>query len=254
MPRQASVGALAQTMSQSGLSPAHAPTFWHSSPSADIPFHPMSTALSASVTQGFALSLSLIVAIGAQNAFVLRQGLRREHVGPLVLACAGSDALLMAIGVAGLARLTSDRPWLTQALAAAGVVFLTLYGLRALWRAAQRQQLSVAEGAALSLRAAMLQLAGFTLLNPHVYLDTVMLVGAVGAQQGSAAAQAAFVGGAAAASLIWFAALGYGARWLAPLFRQPRAWQALDLLIGVGMLWMAWLLWPMVRGAAVAGV
>jgi L-lysine exporter family protein LysE/ArgO len=191
------------------------------------------------------LSLSLIVAIGAQNAFVLRQGLKREHVGLMVLACAAADALLMIAGVAGMAALIGERPLLARVLAGAGGLFLLAYGLRALRQALAPGALRAGAGPALSQRAALLQLAGFTLLNPHVYLDTVLLVGSIGAQQPDAVHRGAFVAGAAGASLAWFAALGYGARWLAPWFERPRAWQLLDALIGLMMLAMAASLWPL---------
>ena len=186
-------------------------------------------------TQGFALGLGLIVAIGAQNAFVLRQGLRREHVGSVVAFCAVADALLIAAGVLGMAQALGRSPGLARALAVAGAVFLAVYGWRALRRARQPQRLSVvAGGAGLARRAALAQAAAFTLLNPHVYLDTVLLVGSIGAQQPTAL-QGWFIAGAGGASLVWFTALGFGARWLAPWFERPRAWQLLDGLIGVTM-------------------
>ncbi len=197
-------------------------------------------ALNAAFT-GAALGLTLIVAIGAQNAFVLRQGLRREHVGPIVAFCAIADALLMATGVAGLAQLLAQRPLLAQVMTAAGALFLFVYGVRALWRSARPQSLQAGAGAgALTLKQALAQSAAFTLLNPHVYLDTVVLVGTVGAQHGPQ--RGWFVLGASLASLLWFTSLGYGARWLAPLFARPRAWQWLDGLIGVVMLGLAALL------------
>ncbi len=186
--------------------------------------------------QGLALGLGLIVAIGAQNAFVLRQGLRREHVGGIVLFCAVADALLIAAGVLGMAQALGDRPRLAQGLALAGAVFLAAYGVRALRRARHTNRLTAAGGGeALTLGAALAQAAGFTLLNPHVYLDTVLLVGSIGAQQ-PAALQPWFIAGASCASLGWFVLLGFGARWLAPWFARPRAWQVLDGLIGVTML------------------
>jgi L-lysine exporter family protein LysE/ArgO len=185
--------------------------------------------------QGLALGLGLIVAIGAQNAFVLRQGLRREHVGSVVLFCASADALLIAAGVLGMAQALGQSPALARALALAGAVFLALYDWRALRRARQSHQLQAAAGSGVPGRgAALAQAAAFTLLNPHVYLDTVLLVGSIGAQQ-PAALQAWFIAGAAGASLLWFSALGFGARWLAPWFARPRAWQVLDGLIGVTM-------------------
>jgi len=185
--------------------------------------------------QGLALSLGLIVAIGAQNAFVLRQGLRREHVGAVVLFCALADALLIGAGVLGMAQALGERPGLARVLALAGAAFLAVYGWQALRRARQPQHLTAAEGASgLSLRAAVVQAAAFTLLNPHVYLDAVLLLGSIGAQQ-PPGLQGAFVAGASVASALWFGLLGFGARWLAPWFARPRAWQVLDGLIGVTM-------------------
>ena len=192
--------------------------------------------------QGLVLSLGLIVAIGAQNAFVLRQGLRQEHVGSVVLFCALADAVLIAAGVLGMAQALGDRPGLARALALAGAIFLALYGWRALRRARQRHRLDAASGGeGLRRGAALVQAAAFTLLNPHVYLDTVLLVGSIGAQQ-PAALRGWFIAGACSASLLWFAALGFGARWLAPWFARPRAWQLLDGLIGVTMFVLAALL------------
>lgn len=187
---------------------------------------------------GVALGLTLIVAIGAQNAFVLRQGLRREHVGPVVAFCAAADAALMWAGVAGLGQVLGDNPGLASGLTVGGAAFLAAYGLRALWRALRPGSLQAAGGAqAIGLGQALAQTAAFTFLNPHVYLDTVLLVGSVGAQMG--AARWWFATGAALASLGWFSALGYGARWLAPVFARPGAWRVLDAAIGVVMLALA---------------
>jgi L-lysine exporter family protein LysE/ArgO len=192
--------------------------------------------------QGLVLSLGLIVAIGAQNAFVLRQGLRREHVASVVLFCSVTDAALMTAGVFGMAQALGEHPGFARALALAGAAFLASYGWLALRRARQSNQLRAAEsGVGLSLAGAMAQAAAFTLLNPHVYLDTVLLVGSIGAQQ-PAALQLWFVAGASVASLSWFGLLGFGARWLAPWFARPKAWQILDGLIGVTMWVLATLL------------
>ncbi|KQP48631.1 LysE/ArgO family amino acid transporter [Pseudorhodoferax sp. Leaf274] len=188
--------------------------------------------------QGFSLSLALIVAIGAQNAFVLRQGLRRAHVPQVVLFCALADAVLVAAGVYGMAGVLGAQPLLARALAALGAVFLAGYGLRALWRSRRPATLQAAAAAPGGRAAVLAQAAAFTLLNPHVYLDTVLLVGSVGAQH-APLARAVFVAGAALASAGWFAALGFGARWLAPVFARPRAWQWLDRLIGATMLVLA---------------
>jgi L-lysine exporter family protein LysE/ArgO len=200
--------------------------------------------------QGFALGFGLIVAIGAQNAFVLRQGLRREHVASVVLFCAVADALLITAGVFGMAQAIGDRPGLARALALCGALFLAWYGWKALQRVRRVESLQAAHGGeGLSRRAAVAQAAAFTLLNPHVYLDTVLLVGGMGAQQ-PAHLQSWFVAGASTASFTWFGMLGFGARWLAPWFARPRAWQVLDGLIGVTM-WVLALL--MARHALVGG-
>jgi L-lysine exporter family protein LysE/ArgO len=199
--------------------------------------------------QGLALSFGLIVAIGAQNAFVLRQGLRREHVGAVVLFCAVADAVLVAAGVMGMAQALGQSPDLARALALAGAAFLAVYGWQALRRARQARRLDAsAAGSSLSRAAAVAQAAAFTLLNPHVYLDTVLLVGSIGAQQ-PAPLRGWFVAGAAGASLVWFSLLGFGARWLAPWFARPAAWQVLDGLIGGTMFVLSALL---VRHALVA--
>lgn len=193
----------------------------------------------AAFIHGFALSAALIVAIGAQNAFVLRQGLRREHVGPIVILCALADVSLMAAGVAGLGAAIGQAPGLTLFLALGGALFLGWYGLTALRNALADRSL-VAEGRdlPLTLKAALLRTAGFTFLNPHVYLDTVVLVGSVGAALGEGA-RIPFVLGAGLGSALWFAALGYGARLLAPVFARPLAWRILDAIIGVTMLALA---------------
>lgn len=185
--------------------------------------------------QGFVLSLGLIVAIGAQNAFVLRQGLRREHIGVIVVFCAVADALLIAAGVMGMAQALGERPNLARFLALAGAVFLAWYGWQAFKRARQSSQLKPSSGeSALTRFGAIAQAAAFTLLNPHVYLDTVLLVGTIGAQKPDAV-RAWFVIGAASASVLWFGLLGFCSRWLAPVFSRPKAWQILDTLIGATM-------------------
>lgn len=192
--------------------------------------------------QGLLLCFGLIVAIGAQNAFVLRQGLRREHVAPVVLFCALADAVLISAGVLGMAQALGASPVLARSLALAGAAFLAWYGWQALRRVSHAGQLQAAEGGAgLSRGAVLAQAAAFTLLNPHVYLDTVMLMGSIGAQQ-PPGLRGWFVAGSSMASLVWFCGLGFGARWLAPLFRNPRAWQVLDGLIGLTMWVMAALL------------
>jgi L-lysine exporter family protein LysE/ArgO len=190
-------------------------------------------------TTGFVLCATLIIAIGAQNAFVLRQGLRREHVLIIVAFCALADLLLIGAGVAGVAHVLGQAPRLTLALTGGGTLFLAWYGFRALARARTASAMNVAEGTRrISVRNAVAQAAGFTFLNPHVYLDTVLLMGSIGARQPSDL-RFWFVGGAAAASGAWFTTLGFGARLLRPVFRTSRAWQVLDTIIGLTMLVLA---------------
>lgn len=192
--------------------------------------------------QGLVLSLSLIVAIGAQNAFVLRQGLRREHVGAVVLFCALADALLITAGVMGMGQALGASPDLARALALTGALFLAVYGWQALRRARRAHRLEAPTGGAgLARGAAVAQAAAFTLLNPHVYLDTVLLVGSIGAQH-PAPLRGWFVAGASLASMAWFALLGFGARRLTPWFARPSAWRMLDGSIGLAMLVLSALL------------
>jgi L-lysine exporter family protein LysE/ArgO len=198
--------------------------------------------LAPAFMQGLLLSAALIAALGAQNAFVLRQGLLNAHVGPVVALCAGMDALLIALGVLGAGWFAQRLPWLAPVLTVLGAVFLMGYGTLALRRAwlAQPGVLTPASDGRSSRRAALLQALAFTLLNPHVYLDTVLLVGSVGAQQPSLALQCSFVVGASSASAMWFSGLGYGARRLAPWLSKPSVWRGIDmamglLLIGLGM-------------------
>ena len=203
---------------------------------------PEPAAVSAFVT-GLTLSASLIVAIGAQNTFVLRQGLRREHVAAVVAVCALLDAALMAAGVAGLGALVGGHPGAMLALAVGGAAVLAFYAAAAFRRALRPHALTAAAAgqgasAAPSVRRVVLQALGISLLNPHVYLDTVVLVGAVGARQ-AAGTQGAFWLGAAGASALWFVLLGFGARVLAPWFARPGAWRVLDAVVGLTMAWMA---------------
>lgn len=183
---------------------------------------------------GFLSGLSLIAAIGAQNAFVLRQGLRREHVGAVVALCALSDAVLIAAGVAGFSAATERAPWLMPVMLLGGVAFLLVYGalrFRAAWRGGEALQAQAV--VAVPLRRVLLTGLALTWLNPHVYLDTLALLGALSAQYAPHAA--VFGLGAVLASVAFFAALGYGARFLAPWLANPRAWVVLEVLIGAVM-------------------
>jgi L-lysine exporter family protein LysE/ArgO len=188
---------------------------------------------------GFGTSAALIIAIGAQNAFVLRQGLARAHVLPVVLICALSDALLISAGILGLGALVQQHPALLALARWGGATFLLVYGFIAARRALRPGSMQAADGAAGSLRTALLACLAFTWLNPHVYLDTVVLLGSIASQQPDEQ-RAAFGVGAVSASMVWFTALGFGARWLAPLFARPAAWRVLDGLIACVMWAIAW--------------
>jgi L-lysine exporter family protein LysE/ArgO len=192
--------------------------------------------------KGFAASAALIIAIGAQNAFVLRQGLKREHVLAVVMVCALSDALLITLGVAGLGTLVQHSPVMLKVARYGGAAFLFAYGCLAARRAWAAHAMALPPSAPLSLRAAIATCLAFTYLNPHCWLDTVVLVGAMSSQQ--PAGQAGWFGaGAAMSSFVWFFALGYGARLLDGLFKRPRAWQLLDGTIAVVMWALAASLW-----------
>ncbi|MCR6656503.1 MAG: LysE/ArgO family amino acid transporter [Opitutus sp.] len=176
---------------------------------------------------GFTLGLGLIVAIGAQNAFVLRQGLKREHVFWVCLVCALSDAVLIAAGVAGFGFVVQQLPWLIEAMRYGGAAFLIAYGIRSVLAAFRSTEtLEAAASSAGSLRKAVLTVLAFTWLNPHVYLDTVVLLGSISTQFGDA--RPVFAAGAMTASFVFFFSLGYGARLLRPLFASVIAWRILD--------------------------
>ncbi|MGQ0709955.1 MAG: LysE/ArgO family amino acid transporter [Rhodoferax sp.] len=189
---------------------------------------------------GLGLCLSLIAAIGAQNTYVLRQGLRREHVALVVLVCVVLDGALMALGISGLAAFLAHSTALLRTVALLGALALAWYGAQALRRAVQPQALRAqAQGQAQPRRRVLGQVLGISLLNPHVYLDTVLLIGAVGAQQPQGQ-QGVFWLGATSASALWFLGLGFGARWLAPLFARPGAWRVLDAVVALMMGSLAW--------------
>ncbi|MFN0262715.1 LysE/ArgO family amino acid transporter [Tepidamorphus sp. 3E244] len=186
------------------------------------------------VLVGFALGLTLIIAIGAQNAFVLRQGILREYVTPVVLICAVSDALLIAAGVLGLGELVRQSETLITVATWGGAAFLLVYAGLALKRATMPDALRPRADSKPTLAGAVTAALLFTWANPHVYLDTVVLFGIASVEQGGTA-RLAFWAGGSLASFVWFAGLGYGARLLAPLFAKPMAWRALDVLIAVTM-------------------
>lgn len=189
--------------------------------------------------KGFGLGAGLIVAIGAQNAHVLRMGLLRRHVGITVAVCIACEMLLVAAGVAGIGTLVERNPLLMSIARWGGAAFLLWYGLRA-WRSALAPQaLSAQAGAAApTARHAVAAVLAVTLLNPHVYLDTVVLLGSLGGQQGSDG-KWWFAAGAMSSAVVWFTLLGFGARLLSPWFARPAAWRLLDGLVGLVMLLLA---------------
>lgn len=201
--------------------------------------------LAPAFLEGFGLGAGLIVAIGAQNAYVLRQGLKGEHVFAVAGICFLVDVALIALGAGGFASLIAALPGATDIIAWAGAAFLFVYGLRAFHGAVKPGTLETrdARSAGPTLRAAALTALALSLLNPHVYLDTVVLLGGLAAQY-PPSPRAAFALGAMAASLVWFFGLGYGAGKLAPVFAKPLAWRLLDIAIGcvmwaiaAGLLW-----------------
>jgi L-lysine exporter family protein LysE/ArgO len=187
---------------------------------------------------GLLTGLTLIVAIGAQNAYVLRQGLRRVRVGAIVAICTLSDFALIAAGVSGIGAVVHHAPWALVVVRWFGVAFLTWYGLSSAWRARRASALTAAPDDARAGRVAVRQAVAFTWLNPHVYLDTVLLLGSIANAHGPTG-RWWFAVGAGVASVLWFTSLGYGARFAAPLLATPRAWQVLDLLIAATMILLA---------------
>jgi L-lysine exporter family protein LysE/ArgO len=186
------------------------------------------------LTEGWLTGASLIMAIGAQNALVLRQGLLRSHVAPVVMLCALSDVLLIVLGVFGLGTAIAASPLLMNGFRWGGALFLMLYGLRAAQRAWTGQGSLQAEAGSAALGATLLSALAMTYLNPHVYLDTVVLLGTIGAQH-PADARWAFAAGASLASLMWFSLLGFGAAAVSGPLRRPAVWRGIDALIALLM-------------------
>lgn len=183
---------------------------------------------------GFFLGLSLIAAIGAQNAFVLRQGLQRRHIFAISLVCALSDAVLILLGIVGFGALMSRAPWINTAMSLFGATFLAVYACRSFHSAFRNESsLNPADVSSAGLKTALITSLAFTWLNPHVYLDTVVLMGSISANYGAERFQ--FGMGAIIASFLFFFSLGYGARLLTPVFVSPRAWRILDFLVGLVM-------------------
>lgn len=194
------------------------------------------TGLLTPAALGFGTGLALIVAIGSQNAFVLRQGIRGEHVAAVVLVCSVSDAILIAAGIAGVGALLRTNPVIVDVVRFAGAAFLVAYGVMAARRAVRPGALtSSGRQPAVGLGAALSTVLALTWLNPHVYLDTVLLLGSVANQQ-TQDLRWWFGAGAIAASVAWFSALGFGARVLRPFFARPSSWRLLDGLVAAVML------------------
>lgn len=194
-----------------------------------------------SLASGLLTGLTLIIAIGAQNAYVLRQGLLRQYVAPVVAVCALSDVALIVAGVSGIGTVVEQAGWILDVVRWLGVAFLTWYGVSSLLRARRPQTLEAARAGAPSLRAAVGTAVALTWLNPHVYLDTVLLLGSIANAQdgGEGGGRWWFALGACVASLLWFTALGFGARLAERALATPRAWRILDVLIGLTMLAIA---------------
>jgi L-lysine exporter family protein LysE/ArgO len=185
---------------------------------------------------GFALSFGLILAIGAQNAFILKQGLKREYAFILCLICAISDALLIAFGVFGFALMANILPAIDMIARVAGAIFLLAYGAISFYKAFNNNESLSASGASkTTLVSAVLTCLALTWLNPHVYLDTFVLLGAISTQYPDEQYQ--FALGAVLASFVFFFSLGYGARFLAPIFNKPKAWRVLEFVIGC-IMWL----------------
>jgi len=188
---------------------------------------------------GLLTGLSLIVAIGAQNAYVLKQGLRRAYVGPVVTICTLSDYVLIIAGVSGIGLIVQHAGWALQAVRWFGVAFLAWYGLSSAWRARRpASSLNAARDETSNRPAVIRSVVALTWLNPHVYLDTMILLGSIANTQG-ASGRWWFAVGACVGSTLWFTGLGYGARFAAGLLATPRAWQVLDFLIAATMLGIA---------------
>jgi len=195
--------------------------------------------MSASVMlAGFLLGISLILAIGAQNAFVLKQGLKRQHVFVVCLICALSDAILISAGVAGFGAIVKQFPLIEQVSRYAGAAFLLVYSLLSFKTAFTTEHSMKAEGKEVgSVLTAIVTCLAFTWLNPHVYLDTLVLLGSISTQYEGQ--QLSFAMGAILGSFVFFFSLGYGARLLIPVFKNPKAWKVLEFLIGFVMLALA---------------
>lgn len=201
-----------------------------------------------SFLQGFGMGGGLIVAIGAQNAFILTQAVKKNHTIPIMLVCIVCDMIFIGLGVSGVGAAVAKNPTIGTIATWGGAAFLVWYGLGAFKSALKGGTLETGNDADLTLKAAVLAALAVTLLNPHFYLDTIVLLGSV---SGSLAGDARLVfgAGAIAASIIWFASLSFGGRLLAPLFAKPAAWRVLDGVV-CSIMWL--LAFSLIRGAVSA--
>lgn len=189
--------------------------------------------------KGFIMGAGLIIAIGAQNAFVLKQGIQRQHLFLTAMTCALCDGILIVTGVLGIGLLLTDYPILENGLRWGGFLFLVAYGLRSFINAARPQGLVATDTPVdVSKFSTFLIAAAFSFLNPHAYVDTFLLLGSIGAQHPDEQ-QIPFIIGAVLASIVWFFSLAFAASKLTPIFKNPRAWQILEIAIGLGMLGIA---------------
>lgn len=207
-------------------------------------FHSIMLLDQSLIIKGATVGLSLIMAIGAQNAFVLKQGLLRQHIGWVCFICVLCDLILLSIGVLGFGRLVSQSPFLSILLTVAGSIFLLAYAFRSFYQAFKSTNALEVTTCATekknqpSAHKMVATTLTITLLNPHVYLDTVVLIGGITATLPDSG-KFSFLLGACFASAIWFCSLGFGARYLRPLFQKPCAWRILEFLVGCLMLWIA---------------
>ncbi|HIO96823.1 MAG TPA: amino acid transporter [Leucothrix sp.] len=190
---------------------------------------------------GFLLGGSLIIAIGAQNAYVLKQGLLKKHVFLICLICAVSDALLIAIGTSGVGKIIESHPDWLKAVTWFGASYLFMFGLMSFKAALSNETLETSSSNEKSqtTKAVISTVLALTFLNPHVYLDTVLLIGSIASPYNDND-RYYFTLGAISASFIWFFSLGYGARFLIPLFKKPKAWKVLNIVIGLVIWWIAY--------------
>lgn len=197
--------------------------------------------MSSIILKGFTVTLSLIVAIGAQNAYVLKQGLKKEYIFHIVALCILIDILLISSGVFGIGYLVSKNPFLIKIIAVIGIVFLTSYGLLSLKNAFKNEHMDInSEKNNTSLKKVISLLLVFSLLNPHTYLDTILLIGGIGASYTIFDEKIYFLAGSFMASTVWFVSLGFGSRVLIPLFHKNITWKILDISIAIMMFTIAY--------------